>query len=95
LGLLFRTARELERMMLQRTGQHPIVDYHLALLYRAVGIPTDLFTALFAISRMPGWVAHILEQHQDDRLLRPRAEYIGPVDLPYRPLRQRRASATT
>jgi citrate synthase len=94
IGSLFRTARELERMMLQRTGQYPIVDYHLALLYRAVGLPTDLFTAVFAISRMPGWVAHILEQYQDDRLLRPRAEYIGPVDLPYRPLRQRRSSAT-
>ncbi|MEO8140354.1 MAG: citrate/2-methylcitrate synthase [Gemmatimonadota bacterium] len=87
---LFRTARELDQMVVRETGQHPIVDFYLAPLYRAVGIPTDLFTAVFAVSRMCGWVAHILEQYGDDKLLRPRAEYVGPVDLAYRTLRQRR-----
>lgn len=87
---LFRTARELDLMVVRETGQHPIVDFYLAPLYRAVGIPTDLFTAVFAVSRMCGWVAHILEQYGDDKLLRPRAEYVGPVDLAYRTLRQRR-----
>jgi citrate synthase len=87
---LFRTARELEVMVVRETGQHPIVDFYLAPLYRALGIPTDLFTAVFAVSRMSGWVAHILEQYGDDKLLRPRAEYVGPVDLAYRTLRQRR-----
>jgi citrate synthase len=87
---LFRTAHELEQVMVRETGQHPIVDFYLAPLYRAVGIPADLFTATFAVSRMCGWVAHILEQYGDERLLRPRAEYVGPVDLEYRSLRRRR-----
>lgn len=87
---LFRTAQELEASVVRETGQHAIVDFYLAPLYRALGIPTDLFTAVFAVSRMSGWVAHILEQYGDEKLLRPRAEYVGPVDLPYRTLRQRR-----
>lgn len=87
---LFRTARELELVVARETGEHAIVDFYLAPLYRALGIPTELFTAVFAVSRMSGWVAHVLEQHGDDRLLRPRAEYVGPVDLEYRSQRQRR-----
>jgi citrate synthase len=87
---LFRAARELELVVQRETGQHPIVDFYLAPLYRAVGIPADLFTAVFAVSRMCGWVAHVLEQYGDDRLIRPRAEYIGPVDLEYKPIRKRR-----
>jgi citrate synthase len=87
---LFRTARELELMMARETGRLPIVDFYLAPLYRAVGIPTELYTAVFAVSRMCGWVAHTLEQYGDDRLLRPRAAYVGPVDLEYRPVRKRR-----
>jgi citrate synthase len=87
---LFRTARELDLLVVRETGQHPIVDFYLAPLYRALGIPADLFTAVFALSRMCGWVAHIREQYGDDKLLRPRAEYVGPVDLAYRTLRQRR-----
>jgi citrate synthase len=87
---LFRTARELEVAVQRETGQHPIVDFYLAPLYRAVGIPVDLFTAVFAVSRMCGWVAHVLEQYGDDRLIRPRAEYIGFVDLEYQPIRKRR-----
>jgi citrate synthase len=74
----------------RETGQHPIVDFYLAPFYRAVGIPTELFTAVFAVSRMCGWVAHVLEQYGDERLLRPRAAYVGPVDLEYRPVRKRR-----
>ena len=57
---------------------------------RAVGFPADLFTAVFAVSRMSGWVAHVLEQYGEGRLIRPRAEYIGPVDLEYKPIRKRR-----
>jgi citrate synthase len=87
---LFRTAQELELVMVRETGQYPIVDFYLAPLYRAVGIPADLFTAVFAVSRMCGWVAHVLEQYGDEKLLRPRAEYIGPIDLEYRSIRKRR-----
>ncbi len=87
---LYHTARELESIILRETGQHPIVDFYLAPIYRALGVPADLFTAIFAISRMPGWVAHLLEQYTDDKLIRPRAEYIGAVGLEYRALRKRR-----
>lgn len=90
LAALYRTARELEVVVLRDTGQYPIVDFYLAPLYRAVGIPVDLFTAIFAISRMPGWAAHVIEQYADDQLIRPRAEYIGPIGLEYRPVRKRR-----
>jgi citrate synthase len=87
---LFRTAQELEVTILRESGQHAIVDFYLAPLYRALGIPADLFTAVFAVSRMSGWVAHVVEQYGDEKLLRPRAEYIGPMDLQYRPIRGRR-----
>jgi 2-methylcitrate synthase len=87
---LFRTAEELALVVVRETGQYPIVDFYLAPLYRALGIPADLFTAVFAVSRMCGWVAHVLEQYGDEKLLRPRAEYIGPIDLEYRSIRKRR-----
>ncbi|HEU5154781.1 MAG TPA: citrate/2-methylcitrate synthase, partial [Gemmatimonadales bacterium] len=90
LTALMETAKALEACVVERTGRYPIVDFYLAPLYRAVGIPDELFTAVFAVSRMPGWAAHVLEQYQDERLLRPRAEYIGAVDRPYRPIRSRR-----
>jgi 2-methylcitrate synthase len=87
---LFRTARELEVAMQREAGQFPIVDFYLAPLYRALGLPVDLFTAVFAVSRMPGWVAHLLEQYGDSRLIRPRAEYVGPAPREYRPIRSRK-----
>ncbi len=87
---LFRTARELEIAVVRETGQYPIVDFYLAPLHRALGIPSDLFTTVFAVSRMCGWVAHILEQYEEAKLLRPRAEYIGPIGLEYLPVRKRR-----
>lgn len=90
LSVLYQSARELESLALRETGQHPIVDFYLAPLYRALGIPSELFTAVFAISRMPGWLAHLLEQYTDEKLIRPRAEYIGPVGLEYRSIRKRR-----
>jgi len=89
-GALFRTAQALEAEVVRTSGQHPIVDFYLAPLYRALGIPGDTFTAVFAVSRISGWIAHILEQYGDERLIRPRAEYTGPVDLQYRPARRRR-----
>jgi citrate synthase len=86
---LYRTARALEEAVAREWGQFPMVDFYLAPLYRALGIPTDLFTAIFSVSRMPGWVAHVLEQYTDERLLRPRAQYIGPPARAYVPIRRR------
>ena len=55
------------------------VDFYSATVYYSLGIPTDLFTPIFAIARMAGWTAHVLEQWQDNRLFRPDAEYAGPA----------------
>jgi citrate synthase len=65
------------------------VDLYSASLYRALGIPTDLFTPLFAVSRVAGWTAHVLEQLANNKLIRPESEYVGPRDVPYVPLDQR------
>jgi citrate synthase len=55
------------------------VDFYSATVYYSLGIPTDLFTPIFAISRMAGWTAQVLEQWQDNRLFRPDSEYVGPA----------------
>lgn len=67
----------------------PNVDYYSAGLYYALGIPTDLYTSIFAIARTAGWVAHIEEQLWGGRLIRPRAEYTGPRDLKVKPIGER------
>jgi citrate synthase len=59
------------------------VDFYSASVYYMLGIPTDLYTPIFAISRMSGWAAHVLEQYANNRLIRPRAEYIGESNLKY------------
>ena len=68
---------------------NPNVDLYSASLYRALGIPTDLFTPIFAISRMAGWTAHVLEQLANNKLIRPESDYVGPRDVPYVPIEQR------
>jgi citrate synthase len=66
------------------------VDFYSASTYTMLGIDIDLFTPIFAISRIAGWAAHVLEQHDDNRLIRPRADYTGPVyPEPYLPIAQR------
>jgi citrate synthase len=68
---------------------YPNVDLYSAPLYRVLGIPTDLFTPVFAVSRAAGWTAHVLEQLANNKLIRPDSEYVGPRDVPYVPLAQR------
>lgn len=65
------------------------VDYYSAIALYTIGIPMDQFTPLFAIARMPGWSAHILEQWNENRLIRPDVDYIGPMDLAWVPLETR------
>jgi len=65
-------------IMKERKGLNANVDFYSATVYYSLGIPTDLFTPIFAISRMSGWTAHVLEQLADNRLFRPLSEYIGP-----------------
>jgi citrate synthase len=83
---MFDIACEVERTMRENSNVYPNVDLFSGLVYHAMGLPTDLFTPIFAISRIVGWTAHILEQWSDNRLIRPRADYTGPVDLKYVPL---------
>ena len=58
---------------------NPNVDFYSASTYYALGIPIDLYTPIFAVSRMSGWTAHVLEQYANNRLIRPRADYTGPA----------------
>ena len=64
----------------RRRSCNPNVDFYSASTYYSLGIPIDLFTPIFAVSRMSGWTAHILEQYHNNRLIRPRAEYKGNPD---------------
>lgn len=89
---LFETAAAIEKEALGRlTGQsiYPNVDFYSGLAMHLLEIPTTLFTPVFAIGRAAGWSAHILEQRERNRLLRPKAYYTGPTDLVYRPLGER------
>ena len=85
----FEMSRKIEEYMIQEKGINANVDFYSASVYRALGIPTDLFTPVFAISRMAGWTAHVLEQYDNNRLIRPRAEYVGRRNVPYTPRKER------
>ncbi len=74
---------KIEDTVMKEKGLHANVDFYSASVYYMLGIPIDLFTPIFAISRMSGWAAHILEQLDNNRLIRPRAEYTGEKDLHY------------
>ncbi len=76
---------EIQKVMKELKGLDPNVDFYSASLYQTMGIPADLFTAIFAISRSAGWTAHILEQYRNNRLIRPLSEYVGPTGLKYTP----------
>jgi citrate synthase len=69
---------------------YPNVDYYSSIMLDAIGIETDMMTPLFAMSRIAGWTAHIIEQWADNRLIRPRGNYVGPMDLPWVPINERR-----
>jgi citrate synthase len=68
---------------------YPNVDYYTAPLLYLLGIPLELFTPVFAVSRIAGWTAHIMEQYEHNRLLRPLSSYVGPVDRAYVPIEER------
>jgi citrate synthase len=72
-----------ERTVFEEKGLYPNVDLYSASVYRYLGIPNDLFTAVFAASRSAGWAAHVLEQHTDNKIIRPSATYVGEPRRPY------------
>jgi len=79
----------IEEYIAEQKGLAPNVDFYSASTYYQMGIPIDLYTPIFAISRVGGWLAHVLEQWEDNRLIRPRAQYTGPKDADFVPLDQR------
>lgn len=85
----YEMSRKMEEVMMREKHLNPNVDFYSASTYYALGIPTDLFTPIFACSRISGWTAHVLEQYENNRLIRPRAEYIGPRGLKYVPIEER------
>jgi citrate synthase len=73
----YRMSRRMQEVVFEEKGLFPNVDFYAATVYHYLGIPTDLFTPVFSASRMAGWTAHVIEQHADNRLIRPDSEYIG------------------
>jgi citrate synthase len=85
----YEMSRKVEEVMMREKGLYPNVDFFSASTYYMMGIPLDLYTPIFAVSRISGWTGHVLEQYADNKLIRPRAEYVGSRDLPYVPIEQR------
>ncbi|MDR7518910.1 MAG: citrate/2-methylcitrate synthase [Armatimonadota bacterium] len=85
----YHITRQVEEVTTARRKIHPNVDLYSASFYRALGISGDLYTATFAVSRIAGWTAHVLEQYADNRLIRPLSEYVGALDRRFVPLEAR------
>ena len=82
-------SQRIEQLMHEKKGMYPNVDFYSASTYYLMGIPLDLYTPIFAVSRISGWTGHILEQYGNNKLIRPRAEYIGKRDQKYTPIGDR------
>jgi citrate synthase len=85
----FEMSQRIEQLMNEKKGMYPNVDFYSASAYYLMGIPLDQYTPIFAVSRISGWTGHILEQYANNKLIRPRAEYIGARDLKYVPIDER------
>ncbi|MDQ6875211.1 MAG: citrate synthase [Actinomycetota bacterium] len=85
----YEMSHRMEQAVFEVKGLRPNVDFYAASAYHSLGIATDLFTPVFAVSRMAGWTSHVMEQHLDNRLIRPDSEYIGPHDQRVVPLAER------
>jgi citrate synthase len=87
---LYEISRRIEQAVMDAKGIYPNVDFYSATVQHALGIPPEYFTAVFAASRSAGWIAHIIEQYNDNRLIRPTSRYIGEMYLPFVPLDERK-----
>lgn len=87
---LFKVAERIEQVMLREKGLFPNLDFYSALVFHSLGIPTPLFTPLFAIARTSGWSAHYIEQHKNNKLIRPLSHYTGPAHRTYISLEKRK-----
>jgi citrate synthase len=83
---LYEMSIIIDEIITREKGLLPNVDFYSATVYHSLGIEKDLFTPIFAVSRTSGWLSHILEQYDNNRLIRPRAEYVGPKKMSYIPI---------
>jgi citrate synthase len=88
-GHLYRLAMAVAKTVEEKKGLYPNVDFFAAPLLYTLGIPVDLFTPMFATSRIAGWTAHVMEQYENNRLLRPLSRYVGALGTPYVPIERR------
>ncbi len=86
---MLEVQRRIEDLMLREKKLYPNVDFYSGTVYSALDIPRDLYTPIFAMARVVGWTAHVIEQYSNNRLIRPRAEYVGETQRVYKPPEQR------